>query len=410
MEVRPGYKLTEVGVIPEEWDAATIGEISSFSGGSQPPRSTFRFSPSKDFIRLVQIRDYKTDEYASYIPEVLARKFCLVDDIMIGRYGPPIFQILRGIAGAYNVALIKAIPKQKVDREYLFYILKQDSLFQLIESLSRRSSGQTGVELPALKAYGVPLPPLTEQHIISQALNDVDALISSLDQLIAKKRDIKQAAMQQLLSGKVRLPGYHNSCWYTLPLGELIQDCFSGATPRRNIPGNFKGNIRWITSGELNYNVITDTIEKITEEAINRANLKILPKGTFLMAITGLEAEGTRGSCGIVGEPATTNQSCMAIFPNSRLKTEFLFHYYVFKGKTLAGQYCQGTKQQSYTAKLVRRLPITFPTDLKEQAAIATLLTDMDIELDILVQRRDKAQLLKQAMMQELLTGRIRLV
>ena len=120
--------------------------------------------------------------------------------------------------------------------------------------------------------------------------------------------------------------------WGVKTFGEVMTGFSSGATPYRGIPEYFKGNIRWITSGELNYNVITDTIEKITENAVRDTNLKIHPKGTFLMAITGLEAEGTRGSCGIVGAKATTNQSCMALFPTKELLTEYLFQYYINYG------------------------------------------------------------------------------
>ena len=208
MEVRPGYRQTEAGAIPDGWEVTTIGNVATFSGGSQPPKTTFKPVPAQGYIRLIQIRDFKSDDHATYIPEVLARKKCTADDIMIGRYGPPIFQILRGIEGAYNVALIKAEPHSSVDREFFFNILRQEKLFQLIDSLSRRSSGQTGVEMPALKAYTLPLPPLAEQRAIASALSDVDALLSGLDRLIAKKRDLKQAAMQQLLTGQTRLPGF----------------------------------------------------------------------------------------------------------------------------------------------------------------------------------------------------------
>jgi type I restriction enzyme S subunit len=237
----------------------------------------------------------------------------------------------------------------------------------------------------------------------------VDALLAKLDQLIAKKRDLKQAAMQQLLTGQTHLPGFSGK-WNERPLGEVITHCFSGATPYRGRPDLYGGDIRWITSGELNYNVITDTTEKISRDAVAITSLKILPKGTFLMAITGLEAEGSRGSCGIVGEPSTTNQSCMAIFPTDDLLTDYLFHYYIFRGKALALQYCQGTKQQSYTAKLVKLLPITLPPTVDEQRAIATVLFDMDAEIAALEARRDKTKDVKQGMMQELLTGRIRLI
>ena len=100
----------------------------------------------------------------------------------------------------------------------------------------------------------------------------------------------------------------------------------------------------------------------------------------------------------------------MAIYPSSKLNTAFLFHYYVFRGDELALKYCQGTKQQSYTAKLVKLLPIDLPPSLEEQTAIATILSDLDSELAALESRLTKARQIKQGMMQELLTGRIRLL
>ena len=196
--------------------------------------------------------------------------------------------------------------------------------------------------------------------------------------------------------------------WNSKNLGDVMIHCFSGATPSRRHPEFYKGNIRWITSGELNYNIITDTIEKISKDALVKTNLKLIPKGTFLMAITGLEAEGTRGSCGIVGEESATNQSCMAIFPTSELLTEYLFHYYVYKGKVLALKYCQGTKQQSYTAKIVKLIPVPLPP-LLEQSAIAIALSDVDALIVALDQLINKKRDIKQAVMQELLTGKKRL-
>ncbi|WP_407357201.1 restriction endonuclease subunit S [Methanolobus sp. WCC5] len=197
--------------------------------------------------------------------------------------------------------------------------------------------------------------------------------------------------------------------WQTKLLGEVIDSCSSGATPYRGRIDYYKGNVKWITSGELNYNVINDTLEHISDKAVENTNLKIHPVGTFLIAITGLEAAGTRGACGIVGSPAATNQSCMAIYPTSELKTEYLYHYYVFRGNELALQYCQGTKQQSYTAKLVKLLPITFPISIEEQQAIATALSDVDALIESLDRLIAKKRDIKQAAMQELLTGKRRL-
>lgn len=96
-----GYKKTAHQIIPNQWSDFSIGEIVKFVGGAQPPLSDFIDHPEEGYIRLIQIRDYKTDAYKTYIPLEKAKKFCNDDDVMIGRYGPPIFQILRGIEGAY---------------------------------------------------------------------------------------------------------------------------------------------------------------------------------------------------------------------------------------------------------------------------------------------------------------------
>lgn len=200
------FKKTEIGEIPEEWVLKRIGDLVKFEGGSQPPRSTFIFEPKEGYIRLLQIRDYKTDKYATYIPIELAKKFCNEDDVMIGRYGPPIFQILRGLKGAYNVALIKAIPDENfVTKDYLYYFLKQEPLFKLIDSLSQRTSGQTGIDMDALKNYGFPLPPITEQKKITAILDKVQAKLDKENDYLQQLQYIKKGLMQVLLTGKVRV-------------------------------------------------------------------------------------------------------------------------------------------------------------------------------------------------------------
>ena len=119
--LRAGYKLTEVGVIPEDWEDLTVGAAIEFQGGSQPEKSVFSTQPRPGFVRLIQIRDYKSDRFEVFAPIVLLRRFCDENDIMIGRYGPPVFQILRGLSGAYNVALIKAIPCPDISRVCILF-------------------------------------------------------------------------------------------------------------------------------------------------------------------------------------------------------------------------------------------------------------------------------------------------
>ena len=107
------------------WKIVPFSEVCEISGGSQPPKDNFIYEPREGYVRLVQVRDYRTDKYITYIPIDKAKKFCKAGDIMIGRYGPPIFGIFSGIEGAYNVALMKAIPNEsKINKEYLRWFLK----------------------------------------------------------------------------------------------------------------------------------------------------------------------------------------------------------------------------------------------------------------------------------------------
>ena len=199
------------------------------------------------------------------------------------------------------------------------------------------------------------------------------------------------------------------SDWILCTFQDVLTTFSSGATPYRGIPEYYKGNVRWISSGELNYNKILDTVEHISQQAVRNANLRVHQPGTFLMAITGLEAEGTRGRCAFIGAPATTNQSCLAINGTERMCTEYLFWFYRMWGQYLAFKYCQGTKQQSYTASIVRNLPIYGPKDIAEQQAIAEALSDIDGLIAALDRKIAKKRMIKQGAMQQLLTGKKRL-
>ena len=151
----------------------TVDDVIEFTGGAQPDKKYFEYESTKDNIRLIQIRDYKTDNYITYIPKVLARRFCDAEDIMIGRYGPPIFQILKGIEGAYNVALMKATPKMG-NKEFIRNFLKQECLFNYLDTLSQRTAGQSGIDMAALKAYPFPYPPVALQEEFEIFANQVN--------------------------------------------------------------------------------------------------------------------------------------------------------------------------------------------------------------------------------------------
>ena len=255
----------------------------------------------------------------------------------------------------------------------------------------------------------LPRPSVVEQQRIAEYLSDMDEMIASLEKLIAKKKAIKQGTMQELLTGKRRMPGFSRQ-WKTAKWKDVLSGFISGATPYRGKPEYYEGEVKWVSSGELNYIHIIDTVEHISNSAVAETCLCVHPAGTFLMAITGLEAAGTRGSCAILDVPAATNQSCMAIYSTEKMSVLYLYYYYLKYGNDLAFRYCQGTKQQSYTAAIVKELPISYPEDVLEQNAIAEYLIDLDNNIKLLEQKHLKACQIKQGMMQQLLTGKIRLM
>ncbi|MFA0910750.1 restriction endonuclease subunit S [Vibrio cholerae] len=428
-EIPKGYLKTEHGIFPSDWSVLTLDDVCSFVGGAQPEKSVFSYKEQSGYIRLIQIRDYKSDKDIVYIPEKLARKKCSAIDIMIGRYGPPIFQILRGIEGAYNVALIKATPKENIEREFLYYFLKNDSLFELMDMLSQRSSGQTGVELPALKSYPIGLPPKKEQTAIANALSDVDALISELEKLIAKKQAIKTATMQQLLTGRTRLPQFalreDGKPKGTKPseLGEIPEDWERISIGRDTV---LKARIGWQALTTKEYQTTGD-IYLVTGTDFDSGAVKwercfyvsewrykqdqnIQLRNDDVL----ITKDGTIGKVGYVtalSRPATLNSGVFVVRPkNNNLMQRFLFYVLTsrvfddFINRITAGSTITHLYQKDFV-----NFEFSAPC-IEEQTSIATILSDMDAEIQALEQRLGKTRQIKQGMMQELLTGKTRLM
>lgn len=162
--------------------------------------------------------------------------------------------------------------------------------------------------------------------------------------------------------------------WEQRKLGEILSDLYNGQTPSRNVKEYWKGDIPWLTSGELNHGIVKETVEKISESGKRAANLRLVPSGTIVIAITGLEAPGTRGNCAILGTDTTINQSVMALFVKDNIDTQFIFQWYKKIGQEYGIKYTQGTKQQSYNYDIVKILPIGIPTATEEQKKIGKLL------------------------------------
>jgi len=267
-------------------------------------------------------------------------------------------------------------------------------------------SANTNINQESLKKLLIAFPPSpTEQRAIADALSDTDSLIDSLEQLIAKKRDIKQAAMQQLLTGKTRLGGFTEK-WETKRIGEFT-DCCAGGTPSTIIDEYWGGSIRWMNSGELNLKRVHEVEGRITEWGLRNSSTRLVPSRCVLI---GLAGQGkTRGTVAINFVELCTNQSIAAIFPNESFSPEYLYFNLDSRYDELRSLSDGGGGRGGLNLTIIRSLEIPFPCP-NEQAAIAAILTQIDDEILYLEAHLKKIREIKQGMMQQLLTGKVRLI
>ncbi|MBE0494771.1 MAG: restriction endonuclease subunit S [Campylobacterales bacterium] len=420
--------MSEVMNIPHGWRYVSVDESSKYLNDGDWIEAEHL---STSGIRLIQtgnigIGNFK-DGNKKYISEVTFKqlncKEIFKNDILICRLAEPIARSCKlpfddKSITSVDVSIFR--PKDTFSSDYILYAINQQSFLNNANSLSGGSTRQR-ISRSKLKTLKFLIPnSKKEQEKIAEILSEVDSAIEHAQALHVKHQKIKTALMQDLLThgidlnGKIRNPKTHAykpsplgdipAEWDVKEIGKIYKELRTGSTPSRAIPDYFKGDILWVTSGELKYKPIYDTIEKITKEAVRATNLKIYPSGTFFIAITGLEAEGTRGSCAIIAKEATTNQSCMAFEKNDQIDTHFLFQYYKLHGKYISLLYSQGSKQQSLNNKIVSKILIHLPPK-EEQQKIAQILSSHDEKIEKVKTKLEKLKQLKTALMQDLLSG-----
>lgn len=267
------------------------------------------------------------------------------------------------------------------------------------QEVIRRSAIQTGVphiNLGILRQFAVKVPPISEQRSIAAALSDVDSLLAKLEQLIAKKRDLKQAAMQQLLTGRIRISGFTGE-WQPTRLGDLA-NLTMGRTPSRRVQAYWGSGYMWASIADMQTKVLSETAEQITEAGAS--GVPIIPAGTLLMSF-----KLSIGRLAFAGCDLFTNEAICAF---RKLKANASFLYYALQRVDFSQYGKQAVKGYTLNKQSLNAVEVLLP-ETREQQAIAEILSDLDAEIDALVARCDKTRQLKQGMMQALLTGRIRL-
>jgi type I restriction enzyme S subunit len=310
-----------------------------------------------------------------------------------------------GVPATTNQSCMAVYGTEKLDVKYLFYYYSSngdDLAFRYCQGTKQQSYTASIV-----KKLPIILPPIDEQKRIAVALSEIDKLITTLDRQLAKKRAIKQGTMQELLTGKKRLPGF-NEEWVKTKIGSMAE-VYSGGTPNTSEPACWGGKIPWMNSGELNLKIVRQVQGRITKAGMESSSTHFIPAECVLI---GLAGQGkTRGTAAFNTFPLCTNQSIAAIYPNpNKFNSKFLYYKMDTQYEQLRELSSGDGGRGGLNKKLILNYDVTLPQSIDEQTAIAAILTEMDDEIENMEKKLAKYRQVKQGMMQQLLTGKIRLV
>ena len=392
------------------WKKAKIGELTDIVNGGTPSTAIAEYwNGGINWCTPSDITKKKT-KYLSNTEKTITEKGLSESSASLLPIGT-ILLCSRATIGEMSIAASEMatnqgfknlICKKDVDNEFLYY-----ALFPLRNKMLELAIGTTFLEISksALQSIEVIIPAdIIEQTAIAGALSDVDSLISSLQKLIEKKKAIKQGAMQELLTGKKRLPGFSGE-WSKQQLGDIC-NIVNGGTPSTSIAEFWNGKILWCTPTDItscSTKYIYTTESKITESGLKASSATLLPKGALLLC-----SRATIGEVRIAGNTICTNQGFKSLVVHQNISNEWLYYMvHVLKFNML--EKAIGSTFLEISKKDLAELDIIVP-EFTEQKAIAQVLSDMDSEIELLEKKLAKYQQIKQGMMQELLTGRIRLV
>lgn len=411
-----GYKQTEIGVIPEDWEVKTLGELGKFSKGS----GISRMETYTGYIPCVRYGELYTQhndfirKFSSYISKEVASRAKLIKygDILFAASGETKEDIGKSVAfidkfEAYaggDIIILSTEPSL-CEAKYIGFVSNSSSSVKQKEC---RGQGDAVVHITceSISNIIIPFPPISEQKAIATALSDVDALITALDKKIAKKRLIKQGAMQELLTGKKRLPGFTEE-WVEKKLGDVgfLLNGYAFKSETYHQTGKYKIiTIANVKNGRLE----TNDCNKISTFPSDIQKHQVLRVGDILISMTG----NVGRVCMVNTNSCLQNQRVGLFELQDKCYYDKKFLYTILNCKefeTAMIDSGQGAAQSNISKKDIEEYIFLIPKNLKEQQAIATILSDMDKEISDLEAKRDKYHLIKQGMMQKLLTGQIRL-
>ena len=423
-----GYRQSDIGVIPNDWAVFSIRELFDYMRTASNSRSDLGYTGTVSYvhygdihIRLNHFIDFNLHEIPCLSDNNNTTATRLRDgDLIVADASEDITGIGKSVE-IRNLGAIEAVSglhtlllrakDERVHHGYRGYLLEKAPVKR---QLRRLATGLKvfGISKQSLNDVRIPLPLPAEQRAIAEALSDVDGLLDALDALIAKKRAIKQATMQQLLTGKTRLPGFSGE-WETRRLGEIGE--ISGAGVDKKIRPN-EIIIRLVNYLDVYHKTFLYSKNLVQEVSAKQDQVRhcSISKGDVFFTPTS-EVRDDIGRSTVAMENIPDSAYSYHVV-RLRLNTnwDLRFRAYAFNTKDFydqASMSCEGSgTRYVITLPKFRAITIHFPATTEEQSAIAAVLSDMDAEIAALEQRRDKTQAAKQGMMQQLLTGKIRLV
>ena len=408
-----GYKQTEIGMIPEDWKVTTIGDIASVSSGGTPSRTNLSYwDGSIPWVTTTQIDFNIIADAEQFITQNglknSAAKLFPPGTLLMAMYGQGKTRgkvAILGIEATTNQACAAISLSERIEHSYIFHYLI--SQYESIRDLSN-TGNQENLNGLIIKSIEVALPPKEEQRAIATTLSDVDALIAALDKLIAKQRHLKTATMQQLLTGKKRLPGFGGE-WTEKQIGPEIDLLTGFPFPSAQY---FDSGIKLLRGSNIKRGVTdwSDDLVQYWPEVTSDISQYVLNEGDVVVAMDGSLVGRSFARLSKDDLPALLLQR-VARIRSDKIDMGYLKEWVCSK---FFIEHCDAVKTVTAIPHIspddIRSFVIQVPPTQEEQRAIATVLSDMDAAIAALEARRAKTQAIKQGMMQELLTGKTRLV
>lgn len=394
--------------VPNDVNLTKISELCTFTQGVQIPSSETFQEPEEGLIRYIYIRDLFSDDYIQYVEDKYPTKILSLTDIVMVNTGATAGDVYRGKHGvlcnnAFRIK-IKHNSTNRLNQEYLWYFLNSHIKTRYLRRLFN-TAGQPHVGHSNVAQLPIPMFPIEEQRAIADILGTWDEAIALTESLISALEVRKKGLMQKLLTGEVRFSEFDGE-WEIKKIGRMAKLTAGGTPSTRKEEYWENGNVRWMKSGDIHLKQIFDVDGRISELGLNNSSAKMLPKNSVLVALAGQGK--TRGTIAVNKVELSTNQSVAAIIPNPEIVNyAYLFLNLDSRYEELRRLSTGDGGRGGLNLKLLKNIKLPLP-QLDEQEFIADVLLKCDEEMTILSDINLELQQQKKGLMQQLLTGQVR--